>query len=181
VVDFDTIRDLGLPTIGGAVVGAVIAHYSAKARGKEEHERTIDLLVMQDERRAALAALDSLRDMRNGLHTGDIDSYGRLHNDWADLVLSRARLIRSDELLERARTGLYLIALTTLVDQSQFTTYALIRAVNDVEEWLEAWLKREDPPGAHLPPMNELRRLVQEPASGRISFESLNDLLAERA
>jgi len=46
----ETITDLGVPALVGPIVGAVIAHFTAKARGREEHERTVDLLVTRPQR-----------------------------------------------------------------------------------------------------------------------------------
>lgn len=63
VASLETISELGLPTLVGAVLGVLIAHFSAQARGREEHERTVDLLVTQDERRAAQIALEGARDL----------------------------------------------------------------------------------------------------------------------
>src|SRR5436189_93973 len=64
----NTLRELGVPGIVGAAVGAVIggliAHYAAKARGQEEHARTLDRLAWQDEREAARQALDATRRLR---------------------------------------------------------------------------------------------------------------------
>jgi hypothetical protein len=66
----ETITDLGVPTLIGAALGAVISHYAAKARGREEHERTVDLIVTQDERRTAQAMLDSVRQIKNAINAG---------------------------------------------------------------------------------------------------------------
>ena len=75
----ETITDLGVPGLIGAVVGALISHLTAKARGREEHERTVNLLVTQDERRAAQAMLDSVREIKNAINAGEVRSYGLLH------------------------------------------------------------------------------------------------------
>jgi hypothetical protein len=173
----DTIRDLGLPTIVGAIAGALIAHFTAKARGREEHRRTLDLLVTQDERRAAQGVLDALRDIRNRVNTGAVTSYGELHNEWSDHVLAPARLIRSDELDSRVRAGGYVITLATILP-GQYVNYAVLRGCLDVEEWLESWLRRETPPPAHLPTMDEIQSLVR--SGGRLSMEPLNDVLQAR-
>ena len=103
-----------MPTIVGAIAGAVIAHFSARARGHEEHEPTLDLLVLQDERRTARDALEAVRDMRVRLNTDSATAYRALHNEWSDRVLAAARLIRDDDLDRRARAGAYVIFLATL-------------------------------------------------------------------
>jgi hypothetical protein len=175
----ETVRDLGVPTIVGAIAGALIAHFTAKARGREEHERTLELLVTQDERRAAQAALDAVREIGKRLQVTDAISYGDLHNEWSDRVLGPARLIRSDALDERARAAAYVIFLATLTGED--ASYAVLRGALDVEEWAESWLRRESPPPAHLPPMEEIRALVRDRQRGRVSLDSLNELLAKRA
>lgn len=176
----ETLTDLGIPGLIGTVVGAAISHYAARARGREEHERTVDLLVTQDERRTAQAMLDSVRVMKNALNAGEVRSYGELHNQWSDQVLAPARVIRSEPLNERAQSGAYVIFLATL-EREGFLTYPLLRGALDVEEWLEAWLRREEPPPAHLPTMAKIRELVRSKEAGRIDTEPLNDILIKKA
>jgi hypothetical protein len=89
-----TLVDLGAPTLVGAVVGALIAHYTAKSRSREEHRRALDLLVVQDERRAAEAALEGARRVRLQANQGSDQRWGQIHNDWSDLVLTPSRLVR---------------------------------------------------------------------------------------
>jgi hypothetical protein len=105
--------------------------------------------------------------------------YGRLHNEWSDRVLANTALIRDDELRERAEAAGYMIFLATLARQ-EYVTYAVLRGVLDVHEWLEHWLRREDPPPAHLPRMDEIRQLVGI-RGGTMSLDPLNDLLQNRA
>jgi hypothetical protein len=173
------VRDLGLPTIIGALVGAGVTHFAAKARGQDEHARTIDLLVWRDERRTAVAMLDAVRDMRNRINAGEVASFGALHNEWSDRILGPARLIKSDEIAARATAGTYAIFVATLV-RGEYVTYAVLRGALDVEDWLEAWLRREPAPPAHLPHMDEIQRLVRVDG-GRISMDRLNDVLQARA
>jgi hypothetical protein len=176
----DVLQDLGIPSVVGAAAGAIITHYAAKARGAEEHERTKDLLVLQDERRAAAQALEAARELRTGLNTGE-QGLPAMHNEWQDRILAPARLVRDEEFMARARTGLYLVAMAIFAGDRDWTTYALIRATEDVEEWLEAWMRRDDlPPAAHVPPLDELRSLMAS-GPGQISFEPLNDYLGDRA
>lgn len=172
-----TLRDLSLPALVGTIVGAAIAHYTAKARGREEHARTLDLLVHQDERRAALAILDACRDMRNRTHFDAVD-YAQMHNDWQDRVSAPSRLIRSDELNRRVR-AFGSVIFFAFHATSEHVPYAVGRGALDVEEWLEAWLRREDAPPAHLPPADDLGRLVVR--DSRFSFDELNRLLTEGA
>jgi hypothetical protein len=175
----ETITDLGVPGLVGAAVGALISHYAAKARGREEHERTVDLLVTQDERRTAQAMLDSVREIKNAINAGEVQSYGLLHNQWSDQLLAAARVIRNEELNERAKAGLYVIFLATLGRDGEFLSYPLLRGALDMEEWLEAWLRREEPPVAHLPRMDEITALVRQ--GGRIDLEPLEEVLIEKA
>jgi hypothetical protein len=47
--------------------------------------------------------------------------------------------------------------LATIVPE-EFVIYSAGRGADDVEEFLESWLRREDPPPAHLPLTEEIRR-----------------------
>lgn len=162
----------------GAVVGALIGHYTARARGREEHERTLELLLVQDERRAAQAALGAARRIRNAVNSQTDPGYGGLHNDWQDSVLAAARLIRSDELLGRAQAGLYAIFLAISLPQ-EHTSFVVAQGARDVEAWIEAWLRGEEPSPAMLPRMQEMSELVY--TAGEVpSMDRLNDLLARR-
>lgn len=140
----------------------------------------MDLLVTQDERRTAQAMLDAVREIKNEINAGEVTSYGQLHNRWSDQVLAPARTIRSEELNARAQAGAYVIFLATLAPED-FISYPLLRGTLDIEEWLESWLRRDDPPPAHLPTMSKIRDLVRDTERGRIDIEPLNKLLTERA
>lgn len=70
----ETIRDLGIPTLVGAALGALIAHYTAKARGREEHEKSLERLRRNDERAHAREALAAVREIRNTI-PWDTQSY----------------------------------------------------------------------------------------------------------
>jgi hypothetical protein len=176
----DTLRDLGVPAVAGAVVGAAITHFAAKSRGREDHERTLDLLVTQDERRTAGEMLVAVRRMKNRLNEGKVIFLGGLHNEWSDHVLAPSRLIRSDDLGSRARAGGSVIFNATRVPRdAEYTDYAVLRAALDVEEWLEASLKREPPPTAHLPPDTEVQAMMLR--DEKVTFEPLNEHLQRRA
>lgn len=178
-ISVDTIRDLGAPAIAGSVVGALIAHFSAKARGREEHNRTLDLIVTQDERRAALGVLEAAREISISINAGAVTSYPQLHNEWSDRVLAPARVIRSEGLKARAAVAGYVIFLATVTHADEDASYVVLRGVLDVEEWAESWLRREPAPPAYLPSMEEIQSLVRsEP--GTISLEPLYDRLQER-
>jgi hypothetical protein len=164
----DTVQKLGIPALIGTVVGAVIAHYAARVRERE-------LLVSQDERRAAHRVLEATRAIANRIRRSpDAHEYGLLHDEWAEEVWAPARLVRSDDLIRRARAGAYLLSLAAL-DTPEFLTYSAIRATEDVEEWVEAWLRGDEPPPPHLPPFDEIGKLVR--AGGVLRMTNLNDLL----
>jgi hypothetical protein len=172
-----TVRDLGISGILGAIVGALISHYAAKARGDEEHERTLDLLVTQDERRTAQSMLDAARRISKRVNLG-VDGYGELHNEWSDGILAPATLIRDQEIQRRAKAGAYVIFLGTLLPD-EYASYAVLRGALDVEEWLTAWLRREQPPTAHLPTMEEIGELVRPADGGGFSLDPLTDWLID--
>jgi hypothetical protein len=73
------------------VVGAGIAHISATSREKE-------LLVKQDERRAAHRVLEATLRIENRLGPTP-QEYGQLHNEWQDNLWAPARRPRSEQLL----------------------------------------------------------------------------------
>src|SRR2546430_16136052 len=54
------LKDLGVPSIVGAIVGALIAHFAAR-RSREEHELSLDVLTLQDDRGEARSARRSSR------------------------------------------------------------------------------------------------------------------------
>jgi hypothetical protein len=146
-----------VPTVVGTIIGALITHLAAKARGREEHERSIDLLVMEDERRSAQGALSAVREIGTAINAGSVTSYAALYNQWLDHVVPPARLIRSEEPDARVHAGAYVLFLATIVPE-EFVIYSAGRGADDVEEFLESWLRREDPPPAHLPLTEEIRR-----------------------
>jgi hypothetical protein len=158
--------------LAGAIVGAAIAHYAAKAREQE-------LLVKQDERRAAHRALAATQKTANRISRGpDARDYGELHNEWQDEVWAPARLIRSDDLNRRTRAELYVLWLGAL-GADGFMHWAALRGAADVEEWIEAWLRGEEPPPPHLPSHEEIGRLVQ--SRGTLTMDNLNELLIVEA
>jgi hypothetical protein len=172
------LRDLGLPTVIGALLGAVVTHFAARARGREEQARADERMVLQDERRAAQNALDGARDLRNRVNAGDAGgSYGLLHNDWQDHVFAPTRLIRDKEIDSRVRSLGLVIFHSAIATEGEHVTYAIVRAASDVEEALEAWLRREPFPLRHVPPMDEIRELVIR--ENRIVFGPLNEYLAQ--
>jgi hypothetical protein len=173
----DTLTTLGIPALVGVIVGAILNHYTAKARGREDHERTLDLLTVQDERRTALAMLDAARDVQRNAHAGTTQSLGELHNSWSDRILAPSRLIRDEEIQARAKSGAHAIFLATLMPE-QHVSYVVLRGARDVEEWLEAWLRGDPPPRAHLPRSEALAKLVN--VGGRLDMGPLNELLGRR-
>lgn len=171
-----TVKDLGLPTLVGVILGALINHLTAKARGREEHERGMDRMVLQDQRQVALATLQATSAIRVQVASGDAN-WGALHNEWQDLVLSPTRLIRDDELDVRIRGLGYLLAMGSFAREEHFD-FAAIEGCGDVEACLEAWLRREPFPPRALPTMEEMRGMIL--AKNSFSADALNDWLAKR-
>jgi gas vesicle protein len=176
----DDLVELGVPaiigSIVGAVVGALISHYAAKSRGEEDHRRTLDVLVKQDQRRAAQLALESVRDIGNRARRSP--DFGQLYNEWVEKVQAPAAVVPDPELRRRIVAASYVIF--TAVNQDQaYVTYAVVAGTQDVEDWLVSWLNGEDPLPPRLPELEEMRRLVNI-RSGRRAMEELNERIAER-
>jgi hypothetical protein len=174
--------DLGVPAIigslAGTVMGALIAHYAAKARGKEEHERALDMLVVTDRRREALAAIDAVRLLRQRIGAGD-SSYGQMHGEWQVRILGPCQLIRDPDLEQRAG-ALGTILMITLMKPSPLTRGPLLVAAEDIQHWLEALLRREDPPAARLPSSSDILEAAHEDDGG-FDITKVNDLIAQRS
>lgn len=168
-----TLRDLGVPTIIGAVVGAIL-NALAQARGRtQEHERTLDMLVLQWERAAADAADDALRDLRRRVL--DSENPGLVHNTWQDQVLPRAARVGDAEIMRRVGVVGWVLFLATHPGQGAHWTYAAADSIEDAQAALAAFLKRRDAPPARFPTVEELRALVTGPGG---SLARLNEHLA---
>ncbi len=178
----DVVRELGLPTLVGVAVGAPIAHYAAKSRAREDHERTLEALAWKDEREAALRVLqgaEGIKKMRQD--DPEVVQSGALHTAWNDHVLTPSLLVSDDDLAARARSGQSVIFLAYLVADRENPDYAVVRAAEDVEDWTRAWLRREKSPDAHIPPADKVGELARSRGAGIVSLEPLNELLARRA
>lgn len=172
--------DLGIPGIAGAIVGALIAHYASKSRSREDYARTLELVAYQDERTVAQDIRKAAREFAVGLHAGTLESYGQLHNEWQDRILFASQLVRSEDLQSRARAGLYVVFLSTLVSD-EFVEYALTAACDDIDDWTSAWLRRDENfPAPRLPTQDGIRELVHV-GGNRVSIEPLNELLARES
>ena len=134
-------------------------------------------MVLEDERREARTALEAARDMRHRVNSGAVEQWGAFHNEWGR-ILAPTRQVRSDELDARV-SALGTVIFHAHLARDDDVTYAVLRGVLDVEEWLEAWLRREAPPLAHLPRSDDMMKLMR--VRHRISFEPLNNLLQRRA
>lgn len=175
----DTIRDLGVPGVLGTIAGALIAHLAAKARSREEHKRTLELLVLQDERRAAQAALDASRELMSLVPASDAPpgsaGYENLYRQWKDRVERSADLIRSEELVGRkSATGL-LLFFAANAKEGDYVHDAVCVGLRDVETWLSHWLRNEEPPPPALPSTQKMTELTDP--SGRLSFARLQERL----
>ena len=91
------------------MVGTIGAHYLAKTRSREDHERTLDLLVTQDERRTATRIREAAREFNVAIANHAI-AWPELHNGWLDRISADSRLVQDPELWARADAGLYIIA-----------------------------------------------------------------------
>lgn len=178
----DVVRELGLPTLVGVAVGALIAHYAAKSRAREDHERTLEALAWKDEREAArrvLQGAERIKKMRQD--DPEVVRSGALHTAWNDHVFAPSCLVRNDDLAARARSGQSVIFLAYLVADRENPDYAVVRVAEDVEEWAKAWLRRAEAPGAHIPPAEKVGQLARSRGAGIVSIEPLNELLSRLA
>ncbi len=172
-----TLRDLGTPAILGTIVGVVGAAWAAKRRGDKDHERTLELVVMQDARRTALETCRRVRAMETEMRSRTATDYGELHNEWQDFVFGPALLIRAPDLESRVKAW-GIVIFNAWQAPEEYASYAVLRGAEDVAEWLQAFLRRETPPAPHLPSPDEVRRLLF--ADNKITFQPLNDLLGQR-
>lgn len=161
----ETIRDLGTPSVIGAVVGALIAHYTAKARSREEHERSLEVLRRRDERAEAREVLTALREIHDGIAgVSSLEALGKefeaLRKDWWDRVHVPARLVISDVLYGRVCAASYVFFLASIAREVP-VPYALYISISDVETALVAWLRDEAAPEARLPSETEIQQMFQ--------------------
>jgi len=158
----------------GAALGVLLTHRFATSRARQDHQRDLERLVLEDQRRAAHDALNAVRAIRMQV-AGGFTQWGLLHNEWNDAVYPATQLVHDPEFTRRVSAGLYTVFLGTIT-HDQHVSYAALRGALDVEEWLEAWLVRQPAPSAHLPPMDEMRKMVL--VRNRITLDALNDHLA---
>src|SRR5436190_1680292 len=103
-------------------------------------------------------------------------SFGLLHNDWQDGIYSRARRIRSDDLKERVLTLSTVLTTALLTQDKPAAPYVVVVAGEDVERWLEAFIRREMPaPPARLPHGEHL--LAMTHVGNRITLDRVRDHL----
>lgn len=176
----DLVR-LGVPgilgTLAGTVIGAVISHYAAKARGREEHERALDMLVVADRREQARGAIEAVRLLRQRIGAGD-SSYGQMHGEWQVRILGPCQLIRDADLETRAG-AVGTILMIALMKPTPGAGGPLLVALEDVQQWLEAMLRREDPPPARLPSSSDILTAAHQ-ADGGFDITKINELIAAR-
>jgi hypothetical protein len=161
-----------------AAAGVLLGDRLATRRGRQDHQRDLDRLVLEHQRRVAQDALKAARAIRVQVAGGQVPSWGALHNDWSDGVLTATGIVREDAFQLRASAAAYAIFLGTIAP-NEHVSYAVLRGALDVEEWIEAWLVRKEPPAAHLPPMSEMRKMVL--VRNRITLDALNAHLASVA
>lgn len=174
-----TLRDLGIPTIVGAVLGAAIGAWAQK-RGRDlEHERSLDMLVLQWQRSAAEAADVGLRQLARRLKEGEAP--GLLYNDWQDSTLGPAIRVGDPEITRRASVIGWMLLHASFAKQGIWQ-FAVLSAIEDGEAAIAAFLRRQEIPSAHCPPMEELQRLIAGSEPDRFpAFVELNLAIAERS
>jgi hypothetical protein len=172
----DTLRDLGVPTIIGAVLGAAI-NAVAQARGRvAAHGQALDLLVAQTERDAALTADEGLRRLEVAVQTGQRGP-GLLHNDWQDDVLQPARRITNPEAYRRVLQVSNVLIPVIMSAEGENWQYPASRAIDDARDALEAILKRREIPASRFPDKEKLSGLMGPPGRAGL-FDALNEWLA---
>jgi len=175
-----TLRDLGAPTILGAVVGAYLGA-KAQARGRDvEYERALELLVVGAERQAAKEADAALAAMQRVLFR-PTTKLSDLTDRFFDTVAIPAAQLRDTDAAQRL--GL-LSALLVLAFQGVGETlwqFSVDLAIEDAQNSLRALLKREPAKRARVPDEERMRALLlgtNDDGSG-IRFEPLNQWIVD--
>jgi hypothetical protein len=171
------LRDLGIPTILGALLGAGIGAW-AQAKGRNiEHDRALDLLVLQDERESADQIDRALRDLEVRIAQGGTD-FGSMHNDWQDNALDPTSRLREGEIRRRVSLVGFML-FYSMHGSSGLWSYPTQGAIEDARAALRAFLRREPIPPPQFPDYDTLKGLVTR--GGRIDPDPLNAWFAKQA
>lgn len=144
-----SLRDLGVPTLLGLVLGAFITAWLQRKGRADEHELTIQRLILQEQRAAASATDEALARLElRALHGPDTAS--DLRNEWLTHVRPKALLIADDELARRIELIGQLLLLAHQAGQSPLWRYAAGTSIEDARDWLSAFLRRKTIPRSKM-------------------------------
>jgi hypothetical protein len=144
-----TLRDLGVPTLLGLVLGAFITAWLQRRGRADEHELTIQRLIIQEQRAAASATDEALAKLElRALHGPDTAS--DLRNEWITDVRPRALLVADDEFARRIELIGQLLLLAHQAGQSSLWRHVAGTSIEDARDWLAAFLRRKPVPSAKM-------------------------------
>jgi hypothetical protein len=137
-----SLRDLGVPTLLGLVLGAFITAWLQRKGRVDEHELTIQRLILQEQRAAASATDEALARLElRALHGPDTAS--DLRNEWITQVRPKALLIADDELARRIELIGQLLLIAHQAGQSSLWRHVAGTSIEDARDWLSAFLRRK--------------------------------------
>lgn len=150
------LRDLGIPTLVGAVLGAAITALTQRQGRKTEHQLTIERLILQEQRAAASAIDQALASLELRVFHGP-DTANALRNEWITDVRPTTALIDDLELVRRVE----LIG-ELLLYAHQGGTHANWRhttgtCIEDARAWLHAFLGRRPIPSPQFLTIERVR------------------------
>lgn len=171
-----TLRDLGVPTVAGAVIGAVIGAVAQRLGRNVMHQQAIDLLILGEERAAASETETALHALECRALQGT-EAAGTLRHDWMDRVQPRAKHINDPELMRRVELVGGVLLFAHQVGDKTHWRYAVAECTEDARAGLSAYLRRESLPPARFPNAEVLRGWASE-GFGSL-FDRLNHNLAD--
>lgn len=156
-----TLRDLGAPTILGAVVGAYLGA-KAQARGRDvEYERALELLAIETERQAAREADAALAAMRRVVFE-PTTQVSDLTRRFFDAVAVPTAQLRNTEAALRISQLSALLVLALQRAHETLWQFSVDLAIEDAQNSLQALLKREPAMTARMPDEEHMRALLVE-------------------
>jgi hypothetical protein len=173
-----SLRDLGFPALLGAVVGAVLSYRNSKRLLDDQAERNMTMLAIQVERDAADQVDRAVHRLATGAKEARGSSdWGRLHNQWQDEVTEVAWRLDDHDLRGRV-TVLGTIIFYAFQFSDPAATYGVLRACEDLQDGLRAFLARRTIPPSTFPSNEKLRHLVFG-GGGKPEFERLATWFAD--